>query len=256
MSASFDTSESRLVMPGGTKLDDLPTLTNGFSVTFWFYRYGNNTDGFTVGFIHWKGDEGSAEGWRTFIFDAAGSGATPDAFGYLEHPQATSRRRDTASGVLTGNNIWHFVALTVLPGNAASDVHWYIALPSDNVVTETSYSLTTNGSGSYTSDAARNFYFGYPDVIGSEWSFYGRLAENQIFDHALTPNEINAVFRSSKILGMIHHAPLWGLHGTTPFEPANPDPDLTQDHINPQNAGFVPTKGDHAPVGPYVMYAG
>jgi len=254
MSVEYDSSADRIVFPStGTKLDDLHNFTNGYSATFWFYRTGDTTTAFGVGYIHWTGNNaGNAQGWRTFIGDAAG--AIPGAFGWFDNK--TSRRRDTANGTLTGNNIWHFVAYTVLPGNTATDIHIYTALAGDNTVTEASYGTTTNGVGTFGSDAAFPIWFGSVSAVGQDWSFVGRLAEHMFFDHALTLNEVNGVFRNTKLLGMIHHTPLWLLRAHTTTPPL--DPDLTPDRLNPEIPSGAPvlTRANHAPVGQYVHYVG
>ncbi len=254
MSIEYDSSGDRLVLGTvtPTKLDNLQTLSNGYSLTFWFYRTGDTTTAFGTAYIHWTGNNaGNAQGWRIFIGDAAG--ASPGSFGWYDN--VTTRRRDTANNTLTGNNIWHFVCVTVLPGTAAADIHWYTALAGANAVTEPSYSITNNGVGASGDDSGHNQWIGSVSAVGQDWSPVGRIAEYKIFNRALNINEVNGVFRNTKLLGMIFHAPLWPVRLLTALDP---DPDLTPDKINPQipSAGSALTRANHAPVGQYVHYVG
>lgn len=240
----FNGLDSRVRCEGATstKLDNLPNSSNGFTAAWWLYKTGDGTGVATYDLLVEKATNAANTGFSMALLKSTASPA--NALSYYEFVKA--RQRVTAANVITANNVWHFVAVTVLSGNAASDVHWYTALPGASGVAEPSYSTTTNGVAAYVSDAAQHLAVGNgSSAVGNNFGFKGRKAELRIFDKALNINELNGVFRNQKMLNQIFHFPMYAL--------VDPEKDLSSGSISCTLAvggDPAPTLDKHAPVGP------
>lgn len=205
-----------------SKLTDLPSTGAGFSACIWCKRLGDGGTGSTSrGDPFDKLNAAGTVGWSLRVTNS-GAG-TANAIQYAEARATSAKVRTSAASVIT-NNVWFFLALTVAAGTTAADVHIYKGSPG-GAVAEVSYSATTNGVGTYSTDSAVAQGIGTRiAAVGSDW-FNGYLAEGRLF--------------ANKILSLTE---LQGLMNGTPYQPpataywplygAVPAPDLTVSAAN------------------------
>lgn len=166
---SFAGSNQHINAGSGSSLDDLTTLT----VSAWIYP--TTVSGWHV--IARKGTSGN--GWsfqqsdNILEFQADCSGGA-----YKETGQ---------NGTTLTTNTWHFVTLVWTGGCTNPNATLYV-----NAVDELGL-VTSNGSGSYNSDAGQDLMIAI-DGDGTSGDFEGSIDEMRIYNRALSPAEVSQLY--------------------------------------------------------------
>lgn len=241
MSRLFDGNDDSVASGTPAKLQDLPVTGVGFSVAMWFYRTGNGVGASAGPKLLTKTSNDDSLGWQLYILKSTAGAGVADTIQFVER-RVTSIKLRRTSTTISGNNIWHFLAITVAVGLSASDVHVYLAAAGASTVAEASYAVTTNGVGAYQSDVSDTSFAVAASVLNATEKnvFQGRIAEVRVFGNKiLSQNEIDGIYFGTQLPRPTAYYPLWGL--------ATPEVDLSDDAANGTVSEAV--LADHAPVG-------
>lgn len=224
MALDFVTAGTDVVNHGSdTSLDDLSAVTR----MFWI-----KPDVFASNDSIWGKKQGSIN-QRFAINDGSGNLRI-----FMDLSVATISYITSSLALSTGS--WHFVSYTFdNAGSTGSRTHIYIGGVS-TVAAEPTYSLTDDGGGTYTADAAANYYVGNNGNIAN--SFDGKIAWHGCWNRVLPLSEILAQqFRPHVTSGCVLFCH-YGFNGTG----------SQADWSGNGNAGTVTgaTVADHVSLGP------
>lgn len=225
------------VINGGSpsKLDDLPSTGAGFSACLWFMRQADGTGSSDFPRLLDKRDASSTNGWSLSLGKSTAS--LPTALVWRDDYTTTNRQRISNNNIIT-NNLWYFCAVTVKVGTTATDAHIYLGQQGGQVA-EVGYQTSTNGSGTYKSDASNSFGVGTVVASSGAAFFFGLLAEVRVFgNYLLSLKELQGIMNGT--LSIPNPTAYWPIYGTEA-----PEPDLS---ATPSNATITQTTLDkHAP---------
>jgi hypothetical protein len=244
MALDFDSAGStrRVDHGSGASIDDLAPA--GLTACGWVYRTsdGDNQHIFT------KDGPISPSGWAVINVLVGGS---QGGLRFHALRATTNNVTISAAGVIP-LNAWTFVAATY-DDTLTPECDLYTGSLTA-LATEVSYSSTTDGSGTHTSDASANLYIGNIQRANTN-PFRGRIANFQLYNSRLTLEQVQALQFRQWIRDS--GCKLWTeLHDSTATQP-----DLSGNSNNGTVTGA--TNADHVPLGlswtqhpmPYVVAA-
>lgn len=159
-----------------TSLDDL----DPFTYLMWVYPTTLTANRALMG-----KDAGGLNG-RVLV--VAGTGASSQLQGFVSRA-TTSSNYVTSLSVLT-TDAWHFVGMTFDSGAAAGQIiNLYHGLRT-TIVAEQGYSISTDGSGAVTSDAANGLCVG--NIEDASAAFEGRVAWAGVWNRVLSLGEVRS----------------------------------------------------------------
>lgn len=156
-----------------TVVDNIDTKT----VIMWLYRTGASTN---QGYMDKGGALGT--GWSFW------GGGTTGGMQIQQDRATTGTNYETSTQPVT-LNAWTFIAVTY-DSAATPVVRMYSGTLTAAASELTAFSVSTNGSGAVSADAANNLAVG--NFAGSTFAFQGRIGFAGLWNRVLTPEEIRA----------------------------------------------------------------
>jgi len=176
----FDGSNDYLNAGSGVSLDNIGNGTNGngFTIGAWVYNDGGGT--YAINMIADKHNTATPlSGW-SFYYNRAAKYIAFEA----DFDGTDLKRRSVDDTVV--NSQWNHLVVTWDGSSAASGIRFFVNGQ------ETVYDTATNASGTRVSDASQNFWIGNnPDG----YSFDGKIDELRLYNRALSPSEIQALYK-------------------------------------------------------------